>query len=142
MIELVFVIVVLGILASVVIPKMSAYVDDANLAKGKSTISAIRAAIQNERQRKLIKGIYAYPAHLDDAATETEHAELFNGDANTSILQYPVYAKQSSGGWWKTGADTYKYYITNSKSVTFTYNSTTGIFDCDHTDNDCKELAE
>ena len=50
MIELVFVIVVLGILASVAIPKFSATRDDATLARVKKQITAIRTSIENEKQ--------------------------------------------------------------------------------------------
>ena len=50
MIELVFVIVVLGILAAVAIPKFSATRDDAIEARVKEQINAIRTSIENERQ--------------------------------------------------------------------------------------------
>ena len=50
MIELVFVIVVLGILAAVAIPKFSATRDDAIEAKVKEQVNAIRTSIENEKQ--------------------------------------------------------------------------------------------
>ena len=54
MIELIFVIVVLGILAGVAIPKMAATRDEAKIAKGRSDIASIRSAIVTERQTRLI----------------------------------------------------------------------------------------
>ncbi|NLN00193.1 MAG: prepilin-type N-terminal cleavage/methylation domain-containing protein, partial [Campylobacteraceae bacterium] len=42
MVELVFVIVILGILAAVAIPRLAASRDDASLVKAKSDLSAIR----------------------------------------------------------------------------------------------------
>ena len=53
MIELVFVIVVIGILAAIAIPKFAATRDDAQIAKGRSDVAAIRAAIVSERQGRL-----------------------------------------------------------------------------------------
>lgn len=52
-IELVFVIVVLGILAAVAIPKFSATRDDAIDARIKKQINAIRTSIENERMAHL-----------------------------------------------------------------------------------------
>ena len=45
MIELVFVIVVLGILASVAIPKFAATRTDAEISKGRADIASIRSGI-------------------------------------------------------------------------------------------------
>lgn len=138
MIELVFVIVVLGILSMVVIPKLSGVTDDANYTQGMATISSIRSGVMSERQNNLIKGISSYPTSLDDAAFNTVHEELFDNN----ILQYPIYSKSESGGWMKTGATRYNFYMNNSTTVQFDYNTTTGRFDCDHSDSNCKDLVE
>jgi general secretion pathway protein G len=142
MIELVFIIVVLGILAAIAVPKFGATRDDAVVAKGRSEVSSIRAAIESERQRRVIKGDYSYPAHLDDAAKNTEHEELFDGTSNAAILKYPIYSKSKSGNWMKSDTDKYKYYIKNDTTVTFDYDSASGSFDCDHDDSNCKILTE
>ena len=151
MIELVFVIVVLGILAVVAIPRMGEYVEDAKIASGKSAVSSIRSAIINERQNNLIKGNSNYPGILDDATT-AEGQELFDGNTTISILTYPIYSKNSGGGWMKidtvgTNTASYEYYISNARQVTFNYTNSDGKFDCIHgTDTqeklDCKSLAE
>lgn len=65
MIELVFVIVVLGILAAVAIPHFAATRDDAQIAKGRSDVAAIRAAIVSERQGRLMQGQSGYITKLD-----------------------------------------------------------------------------
>ena len=65
MIELVFVIVILGILAAVAFPRLSGVTRDANLAQGMATVSAIRSAIVSERQKNLIRGTANFPAYLD-----------------------------------------------------------------------------
>lgn len=146
MIELVFVIVVLGILAAVAIPKFGPMVEDAKIAKGKSTISSIRSAIVTDRQSKLILGVSSFAGALDDASTAAGQ-ELFDGNATVSILTYPIYASSEAGGWMKitTAAGktaSYRYYISNSRTVDFHYTSGDGKFDCDHSVADCVLLTK
>ncbi len=163
MIELVFVIVVLGILSAVAIPKLSSSINDANDATAIATVSTIRSAIASERQSNLIKGISSYPELLDDASTASGQ-ELFDGnrlannDINISILQYPIKSGTAAGDWIKTTANNYphpikyKYYMTNTKTVVFTYYPVkatvssvvyqAGTFDCDHSTTNCKDLLD
>ncbi len=156
MIELVFVIVVLGILSSIAISKMAVTRDDAMLVKGKSQVSAIRSAITLQRSMKMMSGKGANPAHLD-TLSDAEHltGNLFDYDTNSStlpannvnkLLDYPIVAKNSNGGWIKASADHYVFKVMNV-DVNFTYTSSTGSFDCTHgTDTPakkyCKALTE
>ena len=66
MIELIFVIVILGILATVAIPRLMATRTDAVLVKGKSTVASIRSAISIEKGIRLMRGNGGYPEILDD----------------------------------------------------------------------------
>jgi len=102
MIELVFVIVILGILASVAIPKLTATRTDAEIAKLRSELASIRSAIINERQSRMMSGDFAYIVLLDDTdGDESDSQPLFG-----NILDYPIYSKQS--GWVKTADDSKK----------------------------------
>ena len=56
MVELVFVIVVIGILASIAIPKFAATRDDAIIAKARSTVATIRTGLATLRQKNILKG--------------------------------------------------------------------------------------
>ena len=56
MIELIFVIVVIGILAAIAVPKMAATRDDAVITKGIAEVAAMRSAIATERQKRILKG--------------------------------------------------------------------------------------
>jgi len=137
MIELVFVIVILGILAAVAIPKFAASRDDAQIAKGRSDVAAIRSAIVSERQTRLLKGESTYVAALDGI-----DGNLFNGlDANHRLLQYGVVPGTGNGKWAKTGAGAFTYTVIGD-AVAFTYTAATGIFDCTHTNANCKKLTE
>ncbi|WP_458699641.1 type II secretion system protein [Sulfurospirillum sp. 1307] len=132
MIELVFVIVVLGILAGVALPRLLAPADDARLVKVKSDISSIRSAISLLKNKNILEGNMTnngYPTALDDASLNTEDEELFDGnDTIGTLLTYPIYSK-NSGGWKKTGVNQYSVNVSN-KNVVFTYDSSTGKFDC------------
>ena len=55
MIELVFVIVVLGILASIAVPRLFATRDDAVIARARADIASIRSAIVNMHNTNRIR---------------------------------------------------------------------------------------
>lgn len=147
MIELVFVIVVLGILAAIAIPRFAATRDDAQIAKGRSDVSAIRAAIVSERQGRLLQGNTAYINQLDDVTNYNAAGQtLFDdNDNNTSnggtLLQYGIITASGNGHWMKTAANTYTYTVMNDP-VQFTYTQATGRFDCTHSNANCKLLTE
>jgi len=142
MIELVFVIVILGILASIAIPKMNASRDDAKIAKLRSEVSSIRSGIINERQSRMMNGDFAYIATLDGVTgNEGDGQALF-----ANIQDYPIYSKQK-GGWVKkatpsTGKTATYIADKNGLNVVFDYDKSNGTFDCDHSDTDCKALTE
>jgi general secretion pathway protein G len=148
MLELVFVIVVIGILAAVAVPRLAATRDDAQIAKGRSDIAAIRSAIVSERQVRLLRGDSSYINQLDHAASTDEGVTIFdsNGtDTKYTILMYGITTKKANGHWMKT-ATGYTYQIM-SQAVTFDYNNTTGTFTCNRSaaepeGNYCKLLVD
>jgi general secretion pathway protein G len=137
MIELVFVIVVLGILAAIAIPKFTATRDDAQIAKGRSDVAAIRAAIVSERQGRLMKGQSSYITALDHGSS-TLFDDNDTNATNGTLLQYGIAAGTGNGKWAKTGTNAYTYTILDT-DVPFTYTATTGIFNC--TGTHCDKLV-
>ena len=134
MIELIFVIVVLGILAAVAIPRLSVTRDDAMIVKGRSQISAIRSGIALQKSKRMLEGTTPFiPTALDAiTAASNDGDRLFNyNDGNTSnILEYPIFSQANrDGAWIKTAANTYVFRVMNT-AHTFDYNTTTGIFNC------------
>jgi len=157
MLEVIFVIVILGILASVAVPRFAATRTDAQITKGRSDIASIRSAIVSERQSRLIKGESNYINRLDNGvAINTEGVDIFDTNETLSvtspkILSYAIKTSNSDGHWMKTGANQYTYKI-SSGTETFTYyptNTTTGgvfhpagTFDCNHANDLCKRLTQ
>lgn len=56
MLELIFVIVVIGILSAIAVPKFAATRDDATVSKARSDVAAMRSAIAMERQKRILRG--------------------------------------------------------------------------------------
>ena len=148
MIELIFVIIIIGILAMIAIPKFSGVENQAVISSGRSTVMSVRAAISTLRQKGFMLGNSSYITSLDSGvAVNTPGVKIFdnNGTAADTLLTYPVITKNTSGGWMKTGTNQYTYYV-NSTPVVFTYNSTNGTFTCTTNNTTagtyCKELSQ
>jgi general secretion pathway protein G len=89
MIELVFVIVVIGILSAIAIPKFAATRDDAIITRARSTIASVRSAISTTRQKNILKGSFG-----DLNSTSI-------GSNFSNLLDYSVAGCSSTkcGGW-------------------------------------------
>jgi len=146
MIELIFVILVLGILSAVAIPRMFSTRYNAQIVKLKTDVANIRGAILNLRTKNLMKGILSYPKALDDADKNKEDEELFDGNSSIgSLLDYPIYSKNKEGYWMKTDDTNYSVKLMNSE-IKFKYYNNNGHFDCKGLNSGeaealCKELT-
>lgn len=149
MIELIFVIVILGVLAAVAIPRLAASRDDAILVKGKGQISAIRSGIVMQKSKRLLEGTTPfYPLTLDANTTPpTQPTFLFSGaDGDVNILEYGLTPGSSDGEWLRTSLNsvvpiTYVFHMENDV-VQFDYNSTNGQFTCASSNSKCLELTK
>ena len=66
MIELIFVIVIIGILTAIAIPKFSNTVTLAEISKAKSEVAAMRSAVSTERQKRILRGQVSTGDNIDD----------------------------------------------------------------------------
>ena len=118
MIELIFVIVALGILAMVALPRLASSKEDAEITRVKAEIAAIRSAIQTNRGAKLLaqKG-NGYPEKLDEKTIE----EITNGT-------------KLSKKYWSVNETGNQLTVTIAgNTTTFTYDSKTGSLTCKKT---------
>ena len=124
MIELVFVIVVLGILASIAVPKFAATRTDAQITKGRADISSIRSSIVTERQSRLIKGDHNW-------ITELSHNDnkLFDGNGTSTLLLYGI-SPGTTDGHWSVRDNNYSKYIykVGGQDCNLTYYDDNGTF--------------
>jgi len=131
MIEVIFVVVIIGILAAVALPKMGDSVKQAQISAAKADVMALRSAILNERQKRLMRGENSYIATLSSGST------LFGGDSTQA--NYPQlfkYPKPVSSSNWSAGAtvatggtEAYTFTV-DSTPVVFTYFQNNGTFTC------------
>ena len=134
MIELIFVIVILGILATVALPKFAGIRDQADIANGRAQLSTIRTAIVNERQRRLILGDSDY---ITRANLSSATASLFDG-----VLSTPIVGSATAGSWDDVNIanGTYNYNVAGTNTA-FTYEDVNGTFTCTAGANDCNALS-
>ena len=139
MIELIFVIVILGVLASVALPRLGGMKTTADISNARSDLAAIRSAIFTERQRSLVQGLASYIPKLS-ADFDTTPTILFNGNGTRTLLPYGLKAGTGAGEW-SMNSDTQYQYNSGTQATLFEYNTTTGILNCTVDDNDCNALA-
>jgi len=149
MIELIFVVVIIGILASIALPRFSATRDDAVIAKARNTVATIRNALAMERQKRILRGDFT-PITAVGGTTDV----FGHFDNNTSlplVLEYPVANTPNEKGKWSfsagTGASGRDQYIFKSPLGDVIFEIVNGKFECDTTItsntnvNGCKQLT-
>jgi len=82
MMELVFVIAIIGVLAAIAVPKFAATRDDAFISRARATVSSLRNAIATERQKRVLRG------EFDD----------ITGDEAVELLEYGLTSDWSQDG--------------------------------------------
>jgi general secretion pathway protein G len=147
MVELIFVIIIIGILSAIAIPRLGKTTSMAYETKAQATISSIRNALSTEKQKRTLRG--SYDAITDLAKTNGLDKDIFDFFENntTRILEYPPRSCKtaSSRACWISNADTtYTYRMpSNSHDVNFTLSN--NRFDCNIADattgEDCKMLT-
>ena len=125
MVELIFVIVILGILAMVALPRLAGSKKDAEITRAKAEIAAIRSAIQTYRGANLLsqKEGSGYPEDLKTTTIE----EITNG---TKL-----------GSNWSVNETGSQLTVTIAgNTTTFTYDRDTGRLTCENTNALCRKI--
>ena len=148
--ELIFVIVVIGILSAIAIPKFAATRDDAVITKAITTVSAVRNAVATERQKRILRGDFTPIGDLAfQNGVDKPIFDYFDGNntLGNEVLEYPLRACKDAnarGCWISTADTTYTYRMpASNKNIVFILGnnrftcSTTGT-----TGADCRMLTE
>jgi len=126
MVELIFVIVIIGILASIAIPRLAATRDDAEISKARVLISSIQNAVTMERQKRILRGDFNPIFNLSSSATLGDRIfDGFDGDTNQRILENPPFSCASATErdcWRETTTGT----LATPNASRYTYNLPTG----------------
>jgi len=137
MVELIFVIIVIGILAGVAIPRLAATRDDAELTKGMTTLSAVRNALSIERQKRVLRGEFTPFTAIGSGATVFGNFFDANGDTNIAVLEYPIPSEAKKYHWKRIDDNNTYFCLTNScsgNSDTIRFELTSGRFVCREAD--------
>jgi len=103
LIELIMVIVIIGILAAVAIPKFTGLTQDAKIAATKGALGGIRAAVAIEYARSATAGTASFPSSITGSLfadgrvpkNEVTGSTVVNGVADTVAGN-----TTSTSGWW------------------------------------------
>ena len=140
MIELVFVIVILGILASIAIPKLFATRDDAYITKARTQVGSVRSSIANVYSSNIMNG-------------KNECPEL-EGDKDDYVFEnvlkpYAIKTNQRGINWTLDGNSStetnYTVTVNGGLSTKFIYEKNTSKqcpFDCNISEQLCKDLTQ
>lgn len=142
MIELVFVIAVIGILSAVAIPRMAPIIGDAKDTKAKATLSSVRMAIATERQKQILQGIFAGINSLRGSGSGV--FSTFNDASGGRVLEYdvePCNTSTSKRCWQVDSANPgVKYtYTIGSKTCVFELENNRFV---DKTPGGCTEITQ
>ena len=151
MLELTFVIVIIGILSAIAIPRFAATRDDATVTKARTTVSSVRNAVAAERQKRILRGDFTRPI-VDLALTNGYNQPIFdfydgNNTAGNEVLSYPLRSCMAAGaeGCWVSNADTTYSYVMPGGSQTVPFILNNNIFTCSTTGAtgaECRLLTE
>jgi len=157
MIELIFVVVILGILSAVALPRFAGIRNQADITTAKSQLATIRAALANDRQRRLILGCPDYAevgSGTSACANGTVHDDinrdtrpggtgLFGGVLTTPLTNA---ANANVVGQWYSADRTlgvYSYKVGDDATTTFTYEDTNGTITCTQAGtNHCDDILD
>ena len=158
-IELTFVIVVIGILATIAIPRFSGVADTAYLSRAQSQLMSVRASLATERQKRILRGDTTDITSLSiDENTGAESADNafdhFSADKDgnyAAVVNYPIEAcsNTSQRACWEVGTSggkkTYTFRFVNSDDgddgkASFILDNNRLV--CNNDDDDCQMVTQ
>jgi general secretion pathway protein G len=132
LLEIIFVLIVMSVITTLAVSKFDTAFTNTNVTKIKSDILQIRAGINSYKSKMILKDSDDDLEQLDD-----NDIMLFN-----KILENPILSSNEPivKAWTKLSNSKYKVYVTNHSFLEFHYDNETYIFDCDISNELCKEL--
>jgi general secretion pathway protein G len=134
MVELIFVIVVIGILAAIAIPKLAVTRGDAEIAKAKNTVAAVRNSVATKRQKQIMSGDIktGIKKLSSDTGYDKPIFDAFNDDTSDPVLMYSLTSCKDASDkacWYTKDGVNYTYKMPVSGSVDFNVTNNSR-FDC------------
>ena len=130
LLELIFIVVILGILSTVAIPRLFFSRSDATISNAKTQLAAIRSGISLKYNDKILQAKPEFPQKLDDG----DPNKLFK-----NVINIPIKDSGSKNGWHRINDDKYTFRL-DGKVANFKYDKNTGDFGCSDENEICKSL--
>lgn len=156
LIELIFVIVIIGLLASVAVPKFTNLTKHAKDSAIKSVITSVQSAIDNIHSQWIVNDDFKWIGadgkdHSSDFDDNTGYPKKLDDGKGTSklfsyVLKVPVLScgNKSNGCFEEYDDNKYEYNYSSTKALRFEYNATNGLIECDDgvhvSKSDCENL--
>ena len=132
LIEIIFTVALISIIASVAMSKFDDSLNSTNLAKIKSDILKIREGINKYKNTMILKNEIESFNSLD-----TNDEDLFSLVLNTPITSS---TNQKASSWNKISNTEYNVYINSTDFIEFQFDLENYTFNCDRTGILCKDL--
>jgi len=151
LIELIFVIVIIGLLAVVAVPKFINLTSHAKTASIKSVISSVQDSIENIHAKWLVNEDFVWDADGDGNSDLNDNGyptKLDSGKDENKLFKYvlkiPVYAcgNKTQSCWKEYDDNRYEYIFNSDKILKIDYNDTKGLLECVDGDGVTKEDCE
>jgi len=138
LIELIFAIIIIGILASVAIPKFVNLTTHAKNSNIKSIVASVHSSIENIHGKWLVDDEYNWssPDGLATLNSNGYPTKLDSGSGESELFKYVLKIPIPSCGNKKNGCleewddKRYKYFYTPDRVLQFDYNETIGKLEC------------
>ena len=140
LIELIFVIVILGILSAVALPRFGNVSDNAKKSKEIADVGSIKTAIQNVRALAILDANASNEVSIDSTVISVDstsnypaHLSVLDGSSYTGTgdANFSSVLSDSPSNWSFT---TTNHEYTSPMGNTYTYSPATGAFTCEDGD--------
>ena len=147
LIELIFVIVIIGLLGTFAVPKFMQTYFSAKSSSAKSVVSSLRSAIEVKHGENIIddSSTENYPFPLDNAELNASGQKLFS-----RVLKNPINSCLSTDCWYKedntSTTETYGFKYTEDATLKIKYYEENGSLECIDGDNisasECESIID
>ena len=137
LLEIIIAIVLIAIITSFAIPKFTNMNYNANISTLKSQSALIQNAIVNLKSKNILLSNNQEIITLDEATSNSSGEKLFSKVIDFSIISTNN-TKKESGMWAKTSNNSYTFYLSNDKNITFSFENEK--FLCKSSIELCKEI--
>ena len=140
-IELIFVIVIIGILSAIAVPRFADSANAAYTAKAASVVTSVMASLSAERQKRILRGDYTNITSLGESTYAfSKFSADGQGNQHDVLSPYIDKCSGSAKACWLRSGTSYTYRFADSGSADFILRN--NRLECNNDAADCKKLIK